>query len=331
MQRDRPVLLALSICLLLGFVAGPALALPVDPTAQARAQARYEKGVEAYRAERFDSAIEHFLAADRLVPSPALAFNVARAYEKLDEEARALQYYRLYLQRGPDPSNEAQVRVRVQELETWLAGRGEQQLTVRSNPEGASLSIDGKTVGPTPWTGELKLGRHRAVLADGRRTRHLEFDLLPDAAMDIRVSLPAETTQHTKAHEATSTADATGALRSDSETSGHSLPAFVPWLVAGAGAAALSGAALYELRRRDAEQDARSEQFQPAYHEHRERMLSNQKTARVFAGVGALLVASSAVLVIIRASDDEQEPAHAVPVAIACDGSACVGSWKGRF
>ena len=50
---------------------------------------------------RYAQAIEHFLAADALVPSAALSFNVAKAYEKLGESAKALRYYRDFARRSP--------------------------------------------------------------------------------------------------------------------------------------------------------------------------------------------------------------------------------------
>src|SRR5688572_4617900 len=162
---------------MLALLLGPAqgLAAPeTTATLQARAETHYEKGVQAYRAERYRTAIEHFLAADHIVPSPALSYNVARAYERLDEAPRALEYYRVYLRRGADPKNEPEVRARVREISTLLARRGVQQITVRSDPTGANVVIDGRARGITPWTGELELGDHSVVVAHGSVERQLD-------------------------------------------------------------------------------------------------------------------------------------------------------------
>src|SRR5688572_23821750 len=166
-----------TIAILLGAAQAPA-APETTATLQARAEAHYEQGVQAYRAQRYRTAIEHFLAADNLVPSPALCYNVARAYERLDEAPRALEYYRTYLRRGADPKNEAEVRARVREISTLLARRGVQQITVRSDPPGANVVIDGRARGTTPWTGELELGRHRVVVDQGAVERQLDVTLV---------------------------------------------------------------------------------------------------------------------------------------------------------
>jgi hypothetical protein len=105
----------------------------------------------------------------------------------------------------------------------------------------------------------------------------------------------------------------------------------VPWIVAGAGAATLVGAGVYELLRRDAEQDAEDAESQWEAHDQFERMSSHQKTARVLAGVGALLVVGGGVLAVVNGSRESDHAAPATPVALGCDGSACVGTWSGRF
>jgi len=314
------------LALLLG--AAPAIAAPVAATTpQARAEVHYEQGVQAYRAQRYRTAIEHFLAADNLAPSPALSFNVARAYEKLDEAPRALEYYRIYLRRGADPTNEAEVRARVREISTLLARRGVQQMTVRSDPVGASVSIDGRARGTTPWTGELELGRHRVVISQGSAARQLDIELMAERALDVDVSLyPSGPGVDGAAGSRPAPA---AAPATDQQTT--LVPTYLPWAAAGAGAAALAGAGVYELLRRDAEQDAKSEEYQPAYYDDRDRMQTYQTTARVLASVGALFMLTGGVLAVVNHSNTSKEPSEPPPVALACDGDGCAGTWSGRF
>src|SRR5688500_19949665 len=59
----------------------------------------FSRGVEHYRGARYQEAVNAFLEADNLVPSPALSFNIARAYEQLGETSSALRWYRDYLRR----------------------------------------------------------------------------------------------------------------------------------------------------------------------------------------------------------------------------------------
>ncbi|HEY6726171.1 MAG TPA: PEGA domain-containing protein [Polyangiaceae bacterium] len=315
--------LFLTIAILLG--AAPGLATPeTTATLQARAETHYEQGVQAYRAQRYRTAIEHFLAADNIVPSPALSYNVARAYERLDEAPRALEYYRTYLRRGADPKNEAEVRARVREISTLLARRGVQQITVRSDPPEANVVIDGRTRGTTPWTGELELGRHRVVVAHGSVERQLDVALVAERALDLDVSLaPAA------AKTPATTATAPGPPAAEQERS--LVPAYLPWSVAGAGAVALAGAGVYELLRRDAERDAEAQDYQPAYYDDRDRMLTYQTTARVLAGVGGALLLTGGVLAVVNHSRSAERPVEPPPVAIGCDGVGCTGTWSGSF
>jgi tetratricopeptide (TPR) repeat protein len=327
MQRVRSLLLTLLVFVLLGTT--QALGAPpsgVDASVQARAQAHYEQGVAAYRQQQFRDAIGHFLAADAIVQSPALPFNVARAYEKLGESARALEYYRIYLHRGPDPKNEQQVRARVREIEMALAKLGVQQMTVRSNPAGANVTIDGTARGTTPWTGELALGRHQVVLDYGSLERQLTVELVPEQALDVDVALAGPAAEDHREQYAA------GSAESAPPSEAHAMPAFVPWVVAGTGVLALGAAGVYELKRQGAESDAKAEKYQPAYYDDRDRMSSYQTTARVFAGVGAALIVTGGVLAIVsKPTTAGDQPETPPAVAFGCDGKACAGLWRGTF
>src|SRR5262249_29930467 len=98
------------------------------------ARASYDAGVVAYRQGRYEAAIDCFRRADGLLPSAALSYNTARAYERLGDQARALDFYREFLRRDPEASNVRRVHARVAELEAALMDQGIQQLTVRSEP-----------------------------------------------------------------------------------------------------------------------------------------------------------------------------------------------------
>ena len=95
-----------------------------------------------------------------MVPSAALSFNIANAYEKSAQPAAALRWYRDYLRRAPDAADRAQVEITLRGLEQSLENSGIQQLTVTTVPPGAALTIDGQPIGVTPWTGELAPGSH---------------------------------------------------------------------------------------------------------------------------------------------------------------------------
>src|SRR5688500_1147680 len=140
-----------------------------DPTTpegkQAEGKARYERGAEAYAAGRFKDAIDLFLQADALAPSAALSFNIARAYEKISDDASSLQWYRDFRRRAPDAKNGPEVDERIATLEKALAAKGVQQLTVLSSPLGATVIIDDQPVGVTPFTGQFAPGSHKVQLS----------------------------------------------------------------------------------------------------------------------------------------------------------------------
>ena len=164
----------------------------LDDKARSRARALYDQGAQAYNESRYYQAAACFLDAYRVYPTPQLLFNVAKAYDKLSVPSSALAFYRDYLRQLPDAPDAVDVGNRVHELETTLAQRGVQQLSVFTNPPRALLAVDDMAVGITPWTGETWPGEHRLtvtlhghkalttlVTVDALRTQDFSFDLEP--------------------------------------------------------------------------------------------------------------------------------------------------------
>ena len=91
----------------LGSPAFPALAeAPARETSVERgreqAKQHFQAGSAHYAAGRYREAVVDFVEADRLAPSPALSFNIARAYERLADSSGALRWYRDYLRHSPN-------------------------------------------------------------------------------------------------------------------------------------------------------------------------------------------------------------------------------------
>ena len=111
-----------------GYVASLASAVATaqdrQPTREQIEQARtlFVRGSQHYQAGRLNEALEDFLAAWRIVPSPELAYNVARTYERTADHNRAIQFYRHYLSRAaPDAQERADVERRIREMEEIAA------------------------------------------------------------------------------------------------------------------------------------------------------------------------------------------------------------------
>jgi tetratricopeptide (TPR) repeat protein len=301
---------------------------------RAHAKTRYEEGAAAYAAGRFKDAVDMFLAADRLAPSAPLSFNIARAYEKLGDDSRALRWYRDYLRRAPDAANASDVKGLVEKLEDRLSKKGVQQLSVMSTPEGATVSIDDRPVGVTPWTGDLLPGRHRVELSlRGFEENTLEVELAAHRSQDVSVALVARPDSSGAAPPTTPVVATTAAGptpsrgdRTDESSGGLGI---WPWVTLGAGGVALGGALTFELLRRGSESDAKGDDTQVGYKEKLDQMESQQTTARILAGVGGALVIAGGVLVVLDLGSSKDKPATALAVTPTPGGAFATA--RGHF
>lgn len=120
---------ALGLALLLVGIAAPSSAQRRTPTSAdiERARALFAEGSEHYRAGRLDEALARFLPAWRLVPTPELAYNVARTAERMGDASRAIEFYRHYLQRAEPTADERRdIERRIAELEAVARRQREQ-------------------------------------------------------------------------------------------------------------------------------------------------------------------------------------------------------------
>lgn len=286
------------------------------------ARAEFEAGVKAFSEERFADAVQAFQRADAIEPSAPLSFNIARAFERLNDTSSALRWYRDYLRRSPQASNAASVRARVAELASVLSKRGVQQVTVLSTPAGANVTLDRRVVGRTPLTLELAPGAHHLELRlDGRADARVDFTLEPGVPQDLALELAPATTARNGG------APATRAVPKDARTSASPQRPYgvAPWVVGGAGAATLLAALGFELARRSAE-SAAEDGTQLEYPAHYDSMHGRQTAARVLAGVGGALLVTGGVLFVLSQSRQSHSQ-----VAVGCAGDGCGLAARGRF
>jgi tetratricopeptide (TPR) repeat protein len=313
-----------------------------DPTSaegkRLEGKARYERGVEAYSAGRFKDAIDLFLQADALAPSAALSFNIARASEKIGDDAACLQWYRDFRRRAPDAKNGAEVDTRIHELEAQLAKKGVQQLTVLSSPQGATVIIDEQPVGVTPFTGQLPPGVHRVLLTlKGYADSDQQLQLPADHAQDLQVPLVPAADRPAGAGPVANSSGSpppTAAGPSGKPAPDHANgPRFGiwPWIGIGAGAAVLGGSLGFELARRSAENDAKNDTTQVGYQEKLDREQSRQTTARVLAAVGGALAITGGALLIVDLSSHSEKPAEHARLGVACLPGSCAFDLRGQF
>lgn len=168
----------------------------VEDPALARARAAFERGELDYRLSRFEEALKHYqeaLAAKRL---PAFLFNIAQCYRNLKRYDRARFYYRLYLSEAPTPSNAAEVRQRIEEMDRELAAaerRRPVSVSVTSSPPGAEVFVDRRGSAPaarTPAVLKLPPGAHLVILRlAGHREEVRRVEVRPGQPVVLQAAL----------------------------------------------------------------------------------------------------------------------------------------------
>lgn len=125
-----------------------------DPKTRALAQALMTEGVRQLKAKAYDQALANFLEAYNKFPSPKILLNVASTLRDMGRVADAANTYQRYL---TDPATGPE---RMSEVKELLVKLDEQLtiLTVRVNPKGTEVSIDG---GPFITIGSTLLTRVR--------------------------------------------------------------------------------------------------------------------------------------------------------------------------
>lgn len=314
-----------------------------DPTTEegkrAEGKARYERGVDAYSAGRYKDAIDLFLQADSLAPSAALSFNIARAYEKISDDASTLQWYRDFRRRAPDAKNGPEVDEHIHQLELVLAKKGVQQLTVLSTPFGATVVVDEQPMGVTPYTGQLPPGTHKVVLSlRGYADSEHKVELAADRAQDL--SVPMVPARERPATPGAGGEEPTGPSKGAATTPGDTAPppdhaasgprfGIWPYVGLGAGALALGGALGFEMARRSAENAAKNDDTQIGYSQQLDKEKSRQTAARILAGVGGVLVvAGGTLLVLDLTTHPKKEQAR---LGVACLPGSCAFDLRGQF
>lgn len=114
------------------------LARPARADTASEAELQYTLGTELYKQRRYQEALQHFIASNRLVPNANVVFNVAIIYGLLKREVDAYNWYETYLHfEGLDVA----ARTRGERARDALASKVA-VLDVTTTPAGAELFID---------------------------------------------------------------------------------------------------------------------------------------------------------------------------------------------
>ncbi|MBI2897711.1 MAG: PEGA domain-containing protein [Deltaproteobacteria bacterium] len=186
------------------FLSAGAQAQPRDPNVEAARQ-HAERGQAALAANNFQVALDEYQQAYRLYPNPLLLINVAAAQSglgRIEDATRTLEGVR-----GSDAVDDA--RKREVEAEIARLGRLLAELDIRTDPPGATVTVNGIDRGTSPVTVKVQPGPVAVRLtreghqparwnndgAELRQSEHrtVEIDLvpvssaLPDDHLDDRI------------------------------------------------------------------------------------------------------------------------------------------------
>jgi hypothetical protein len=128
-----------------------------------------QRATEAFERKELEKSAELSLEARALLRQaglsdrPELAYNAGLAYELAGAWERTAELFEEFLHAYPAAADDAGFRARLEEARARAP-----MLRVDSEPSSASLSLDGRPAGITPFEHRLRMGRHdlRLELAD---------------------------------------------------------------------------------------------------------------------------------------------------------------------
>lgn len=152
----KAALLSLAMVVISGAgLAGPAAA---DDSAAARREAdrHFKTGVKLFEETKYSEALAEFEQAYALASHPLVLYNLATTHRALSQYAQAVDFYNRFLAEGKGVVKPAQLAKGQRELDDVL--RLIARVEVTTTPEGATVSVDGRALGPTPLGQPLILG-----------------------------------------------------------------------------------------------------------------------------------------------------------------------------
>ena len=87
-------------------VIGLAWSLTASAEPKDDARRHFISGLEAAQSQQYEEALAHFLNAQKAYPHPNTLYNIARAYQDLNDLPRAIQYYELFQEAKPEKAGD---------------------------------------------------------------------------------------------------------------------------------------------------------------------------------------------------------------------------------
>ncbi|MFV8751894.1 tetratricopeptide repeat protein [Nannocystaceae bacterium ST9] len=172
----RPIAIALSASL--GLAPIPAFAAPPEQTpaepidTEARAMTAFNEGQAAYDRGEYKAALDLFLEAQSLYPSPVFHYNIGRCYEALENYEQAITSYNAYLRStksstGSDPEDKANIENTIARLEKLLEAEKAEDEAARNKDPIVIVQDSGEGEPKHPGRGLLITGGVLTVIGGG--------------------------------------------------------------------------------------------------------------------------------------------------------------------
>ncbi len=150
-------------CLLFG-MSMPAFAQNTNASVDLAEEAdfHFELAVKAYSKGNYESALEHWLVSNRLVPNRNVAFNIAHCYERLGQYSEAYRHYHDVWLSETDPEAKASAY----EAQTRI-GKHVALVEIETDPPGAQIFVDREDLGMraiSPQILALPEGKHTIIV-----------------------------------------------------------------------------------------------------------------------------------------------------------------------
>jgi tetratricopeptide (TPR) repeat protein len=182
---NRTMALVIALCCLNG-----ATAFAAEPDTNAVAREHYQRGVAAFKANRFSEAGTEFRTAYETLPAYAVLYNIGQVDVALGDAVGAVDAFEKYLKDGGNAVTKERRRAVQTELEKQRARIG--TIALRVQPEGAEIRVDGKLIGKAPLGEPLRLTEGKraiVVIAPGFDTQVRELEVAPKSQMELEIKL----------------------------------------------------------------------------------------------------------------------------------------------
>ncbi len=180
---------AMAIAIVLSCMNG-ATAFAAEPDPKTVAGEHYQRGVKAFKANRFGEAASEFRTAYETLPAYPVLYNIGQVDVALGDAVGAVDAFEKYLSEGGSKIPKERKQAVEVELEKQRARIG--TIVLQVQPEGAEVRVDGKLIGKAPLSEPLRLTegkREIVVIASGYDTRVRELEVASKSQAEIEIKL----------------------------------------------------------------------------------------------------------------------------------------------